>query len=61
MAMIDWKKLWEKFDDDVDLIEEEFQDEMVAKFGAGHYHLSDEERWTRQKLFIQRLVDEEIA
>ncbi len=55
-----WKKFWERFDDLEDLIAEEFQNEMVAKFGEGLYLLSDEERWNRQKRIIEKLVSEGI-
>jgi hypothetical protein len=58
---IDWGEFWDEFDARADALEYEFQDEMVARFGEGHYFLSDDERWERQKKVIQALVTKEFT
>lgn len=60
-TVIDWEQFWGRFDDLDDMIEEEFQDEMVSRFGEGLYYFSDDERWKRQQQVIQKLVNEELA
>lgn len=57
----DWAELWEEFAwrHEVD-INDEFQDEMRAKHGRGHYYMDEDESWNRQKDLIQRLVNAKL-
>jgi len=56
----DWIDIWEQFDWGADDIYEEFQKEMVAKHGNGHYYMSDEDNWNRQKDLIRKLVEAKL-
>ena len=58
---VDWDKFWDEFETRANESEYEFQDEMVAKFGDGHYFLSHEEEWERQKKILQDLITKELA
>ena len=60
-TVIDWEQFWNRFDDLTDMLEEEFQNEMVSRFGEGLYYFSDDEQWKRQQQVIQKLVNEELA
>ena len=56
----EWKELWEDFNDELDALEEEFQERMIAKHGEGYYHQDSEEAWASQKQLIQRLVEAKL-
>ena len=57
----DWAEVWEEFDDFVDFeMDDEYQNEMVAKHGAGYYFMDIFESWDRQKQIIQNLVNAKL-
>jgi len=56
----DWRDIWEQFDWHSYDIDEEFQKEMVEKHGNGHYYISLDEDWKRQKALIQKLIDAKL-
>jgi hypothetical protein len=57
----DWHDIWEQFAWDSELlIDEEFQEEMVAKHGGGYYYMDSDESWNRQKDLIQKLVEAKL-
>jgi hypothetical protein len=56
----DWRDIWEQFDEHYFDIGEEFQKEMVAKHGAGHYYMHGDEDWKRQKALIQKLIEAKL-
>ena len=50
----DWKQLWAEFDSSG--IENDFQDHMVSKYGAGHYTDADM-YWQFQQQVIKQMVN----
>jgi hypothetical protein len=50
----DWKQLWAEFDSSD--IENDFQDHMVSKYGAGHYTDADM-YWHFQQQVIKQMVN----
>lgn len=60
MTEEEWKALWEEFNDELDALEEEFQERMIVKHGEGYYHQDLEESWASQKQLIQRLVEAKL-
>jgi len=56
-----WITLWQEFDDECDELEFKLQEEMEKRYGEkGHYHLSDELLWERQKRLIEKLVNKQL-
>ncbi len=53
----DWDQIWDEFDG-LD-IENDFQDQMVAKHGDGYYTDPDG-YWEFQKQVIQRMVNDKL-
>ena len=60
MGEEDWKDIWEEFDWGLEDINEEFQNEMVAKHGGGFYQMDGDEYWGRQKELIRKLVEAKL-
>ena len=57
----DWAEVWEEFAwRSEHEINNEFQEEMQAKHGSGHYYMDVDESWNRQKDLIQKLVDAKL-
>lgn len=57
----DWAELWEEFAWKSETnIDDEFQTEMCAKHGSGHYYMDADESWNRQKDLIQKLVNAKL-
>lgn len=57
----DWAEVWEEFAwRSEDEINNEFQEEMQAKHGSGHYYMDIDEGWNRQKDLIQKLVNAKL-
>ena len=57
----DWDELWEMFDWITEFeMDEEYQNEMQAKHGEGHYFMDAFEAWDRQKDLIQKLVNAKL-
>ena len=56
----DWRDMWEQFDEHSFDIREEFQKEMVAKYGKGYYYMDGDEDWKRQKALIQKLIEAKL-
>jgi len=60
----EWHDIWEQFawqhEDERHRRHEEFQNEMVAKHGAGHYYMDEDEGWNIQKDMIQKLVEAKL-
>lgn len=57
----DWAEVWEEFAwRSEDEINNEFQEEMQAKHGSGHYYMDIDESWNRQKDLIQKLVNAKL-
>jgi len=50
----DWKQLWAEFDSSG--IENDFQDHMISKYGAGHYTDADM-YWHFQQQVIKQMVN----
>jgi hypothetical protein len=53
----DWKQLWAEFDSSG--IENDFQDHMVSKYGAGHYTDADM-YWQFQQQVIKQMVNDKL-
>jgi len=53
----DWKQIWLKFDS-LD-IENDFQDYMAGKYGAGHY-IDADMYWQFQKEIIAAIVNNKL-
>lgn len=57
----DWDELWEEFDQIAEFeMDEEYQNEMQAEHGKGHYFMDEFEAWDRQKALIQKLVNAKL-
>ena len=60
----EWHDIWEEFasqhEDERSRRHDEFQKEMVAKHGGGHYYMDEDEDWNIQKDMIQKLVENKL-
>jgi len=60
----DWYDIWEEFawqhEDERSRRHDKFQKEMVAKHGAGHYYMDEDDGWNIQKDMIQKLVEAKL-